>query len=51
VFYEPLAVAIERGDAEFNGKVASIVREMKEDGTLSALSQEWYGIDYTTPVE
>ena len=51
VFYEPLAVAIERGDAEFNDKVASIVREMKEDGTLSALSQEWYGIDYTTPVE
>jgi len=51
VFYEPLAVAIERGDAEFNGKVASIVREMKEDGTLSALSQQWYGIDYTTPVE
>ena len=51
VFYEPLAVAIERGDAEFNDKVAGIVREMKEDGTLSALSQEWYGIDYTTPVE
>ena len=51
VFYEPLAVAIERGDAEFNDKVAGIVREMKEDGTLKALSQKWYGIDYTTPVE
>ena len=51
VFYEPLAVAIDRGDAEFNNKVASIVRKMKEDGTLKALSQKWYGIDYTTPVE
>jgi|TARA_B110000305_G_C19448935_1_gene646570 polar amino acid transport system substrate-binding protein len=51
VFYEPLAVAIDRGDAEFNNKVAGIVRKMKEDGTLKALSQKWYGIDYTTPVE
>ena len=51
VFYEPLSVAIDRGDAEFNNKVASIVRKMKEDGTLKALSQKWYGIDYTTPVE
>ena len=51
VFYEPLAVAIDRGDAEFNDKVAGIVREMKEDGTLMALSEKWYGIDYTTAVE
>ena len=51
VFYEPLAVAIDRGDADFNDKVAGIVREMKEDGTLATLSQEWYGIDYTTAFE
>ena len=51
VFYEPLAVAIDRGDAEFNDKVAGIVRAMKEDGTLKALSEKWYGVDYTTAVE
>ncbi len=51
VFYEPLAVAIDRGDQELNDKVATIIREMRTDGTLVALSEKWYGIDYTTAVE
>ncbi len=47
VFYEPLALAIDLGDAEFNDKLAGLLAEMKADGTLSALSEKWYGIDYS----
>ena len=46
VFYEPLALAIDRGDQEFNDKLAGIIADMRADGTLSALSTKWYGIDY-----
>lgn len=48
VFYEPLALAIDRGDAEFNDKLAEILTAMKSDGTLSKLSVKWYGIDYSS---
>lgn len=47
VFFEPLALAIDRGDAEFNAKLDDIVEEMKSDGTLTSLSMKWYGVDYT----
>jgi polar amino acid transport system substrate-binding protein len=46
-FYEPLSVAIDRGDQEFNDKLAGLIKAMHEDGTLSKLSHKWYGIDYT----
>ena len=48
VFYEPLALAIDRGDEEFNDKLAGILADMKADGTLSALSVKWYKIDYSS---
>ena len=51
VFYEPLALAIDKGDDEFNDKLAEIVKAMKDDGTLKTLSEKWYGIDYTTTIE
>lgn len=47
VFYEPLAVAVDKGDPEFTAKVAEIIRAMHEDGTLSALSVKWFGVDLT----
>ena len=47
MFYEPLALAIDKGDAEFNDKLAEIVAAMRADGTLTALSVKWYGVDYT----
>jgi polar amino acid transport system substrate-binding protein len=47
VFYEPLAVAIDKGDPEFAAEIARIVKEMHEDGTLSKLSIKWYGVDLT----
>lgn len=47
VFYEPLSVAIDKGDDEFDAKLAGIVKDMHADGTLSKLSMKWYGIDYS----
>lgn len=47
-FYEPLAVATDKGDPEFDAKIAEIVRSMHEDGTLSNLSNKWYGADLTS---
>lgn len=47
LFLEPLSVAIDKGDAEWGAKLAEIIAEMHEDGTLSELSQKWYGADLT----
>lgn len=47
-FYEPLAVATDKGDPEFDAKIAEIVAAMHADGTLTALSEKWYGVDLTT---
>ena len=51
VFYEPLALAIDLGDAEFNDKLAGILADMKTDGSLTALSVKWYGVDYSSTSE
>jgi polar amino acid transport system substrate-binding protein len=48
VFYEPLAVAVDKDDPEFSAKIAEIVTAMHADGTLSKLSEKWYGVDYST---
>jgi len=48
VFFEPLALAIDLGDAEFNDKLAGFLADMKADGTLKTLSEKWYGIDYSS---
>ena len=47
IFYEPLALAIEKGDPEFSAELAKIVEDMLADGTLSRLSKQWLGQDYT----
>ena len=47
VFYEPLAIAIDKGDPEFAAEIAEIVEGMHADGTLTALSEEWFGVDLT----
>lgn len=48
VFYEPLSIAIDKGDDEFKADIAEIVEKLRADGTLTQLSQKWYGVDYTT---
>lgn len=47
-FYEPLAVATDKGDAEFNARITEIIAAMHADGTLTKLSMKWYGVDLTT---
>jgi polar amino acid transport system substrate-binding protein len=47
LFLEPLAVAIDKGDPEWGARLAEIVEEMHADGTLTELSQKWYGADLT----
>jgi polar amino acid transport system substrate-binding protein len=49
VFYEPLGVAIDQGSEldskSLVDKISEIIDEMHEDGTLSELSEKWYGQD------
>lgn len=47
VVYSPLAVAVDKGDAEFADKLKRIITDMRTDGTLSRLSKKWYGVDST----
>lgn len=49
VFYEPLAVGIDKGDDEFAAKIKEVIAAMHKDGTLSKLSQKYYGADLTKP--
>lgn len=52
VFYEPLSVGFDRSSDPSSESlfeaVDAIVAEMHEDGTLTELSEEWYGLDLTT---
>jgi polar amino acid transport system substrate-binding protein len=47
LFLEPLSVATEKGDDAWNAKLAEIIGSMRDDGTLRALSEKWYGADLT----
>ena len=50
VYYEPLAVAVDRSganDTDFVAAVSKIVTAMHADGTLTAFSMKWYGTDLT----
>jgi polar amino acid transport system substrate-binding protein len=48
IFYEPLSVTIDLGDAELDNKLKEIVNWMRKDGTLTKISKKWYGVDYAT---
>jgi polar amino acid transport system substrate-binding protein len=45
LFFEPVAVAVDKGDPAFAAKLGEVVRAMRADGTLTKLSENWYGID------
>ena len=47
LFLEPLSVATEKGDQEWNARLAEIVAALRADGTLRTLSENWYGADLT----
>jgi polar amino acid transport system substrate-binding protein len=52
VFYEPLSVGFDKSSDPSSESlyeaVDAIVADMHEDGTLTALSEQWYGLDLTT---
>ena len=45
--YGPASLAIEPGDPEFQKLLKDTVTAMQDDGTLSALSVKWFGVDLT----
>lgn len=47
VFFEPLSLAIDKGDPEFGTKLTAIIEAMHADGTLTKFSMNWYGADLT----
>lgn len=47
LFLEPLSAAIDKGDADWGAKLAEVIQSMHADGTLSKLSEKWYGADLT----
>jgi polar amino acid transport system substrate-binding protein len=54
VFYEPLAVARDKSAPDHDAQLAAIdqiVADMHADGTLTALSMEWFDFDYTVKTE
>ena len=50
VFFEPLAVAFDKAGPDASDmvtRVNQILTEMRDDGTLAAMSQKWFGLDLT----
>ncbi|HEX5826021.1 MAG TPA: transporter substrate-binding domain-containing protein [Candidatus Limnocylindrales bacterium] len=50
VFYEPLAVAFDKAGPDASDmvtRVNEILAAMREDGTLKAMSEKWFGLDLT----
>ena len=50
VYAEPLAVAVDKAGpdpTDFVAAVTAIVQDMHADGTLSAMSTKWFGLDLT----
>ncbi|RKP44455.1 transporter substrate-binding domain-containing protein [Pararobbsia silviterrae] len=45
LYAEPNWVAADKGDAEWNAKLAATIRSLRDDGTLSKISQHWLGED------
>lgn len=47
LYYGPASLAIEPGDKEFEALLKDMIGAMHDDGTLSALSNQWFGVDLT----
>lgn len=50
VYFEPLAIAVDKSGPDtsaFVARVSEIIKEMHDDGTLKGLSEKWLGGDLT----
>ena len=45
---EVYAIGFKKGNTELRDKVQGALEEMAADGTLTAVSEEWFGKDVTT---
>lgn len=50
LFWEPVAVAVEKGNHALARRVGKAVEAMMADGTLGGLSTKWFGLDMTAPI-
>jgi len=48
LFFEPLAITTEKDEEALGEAVQEAVVSLEEDGTLSGLSERWFGIDLTS---
>lgn len=48
---EPIGVCIRKEDTELKEKIDKALDELRKDGTLKAISEEWLGADYTTDID
>jgi polar amino acid transport system substrate-binding protein len=48
VYGEPIWVAVDKGDPEWEAKIKQLFKEMEADGTLKALSEKWLGADISS---
>jgi polar amino acid transport system substrate-binding protein len=46
-FAEPLSLATDKGDPEFDRKLSELVEAMQADGTMKKFSMKWYSTDNT----
>ena len=51
LYWEPVAVAVEKGNDVLGRKIEETVDAMLADGTLGALSTTWFGLDMTAPIQ
>ena len=49
LIWEPVAVAVEKGNDALARRIEEAIEAMTVDGTLGALSTKWFGLDMTTP--
>ena len=47
LYAEPNVVATEKGDPEWNARIAGIFAMLKADGTLAKISRKWFQLDIT----
>jgi len=48
LFFEPLAITTEKDEEALGDALQAAVESLEEDGTLSQLSEKWFGIDLTS---
>jgi polar amino acid transport system substrate-binding protein len=48
LFSEPIWVAVDKGDPEWEAKIKELFKQMEADGTLKSLSEKWIGTDVTS---